>query len=102
MVMSKASKYNRRTDVSPNKKSQSQSQSEYTSQEKPATLKELLGADTIAKLKQRSDDLKQQAADKLSAQRAEEERKRKEEQKRNENDFAYLLEHSKVNPNKYI
>ncbi|MFD0670135.1 YqkE family protein [Cohnella sp. GCM10027633] len=70
--------------------------------DKPATLKDLLGADTIAKLKQQAEAMKQEEAAKQEAKRAEAEAARRAEQKRNENDFAYLLEHSKVKGTKYI
>ncbi|MBO9599859.1 MAG: YqkE family protein [Cohnella sp.] len=70
--------------------------------EKPATLRDLLGADTIAKLKRQAEMLKQEEAAKQEAKRAEAEAARLAEQKRNENDFAYLLEHSKVKGTKYI
>ena len=70
--------------------------------DKPATLRELLGADTIAKLKQHAENLKQEEAAKQEAKRAEAEAARLAEQKRNENDFAYLLEQSKVKGTKYI
>jgi hypothetical protein len=63
--------------------------------DKPATLKDLLGVDTIAKLKAKAEALKAE-----ETQRQEEERKRAEEtrlaeQKRLENDFEYLLKNSK-------
>lgn len=65
-------------------------------------MRDLLGADTIAKLKQQAETLKQEEAAKQEAKRAEAEAARIAEQKRNENDFAYLLEHSKVKGTKYI
>ena len=65
-------------------------------------MRDLLGADTIAKLKQQAELLKQEEAAKQEAKRAEAEATRLAEQKRNENDFAYLLEHSKVKGTKYI
>nr|WP_027084685.1 DUF3886 domain-containing protein [Cohnella panacarvi] len=70
--------------------------------DKPATLRDLLGADTIAKLKQQAELLKQEEAEKQAAKRAEAEAARLAEQKRRENDFAYLLEHSNVKGTKYI
>jgi hypothetical protein len=70
--------------------------------DKPATLRDLLGTDMVAKLKQQAEALKQEEVSKMEAQRAEAEAARLAEQKRNENDFAYLLEHSKVKSTKYI
>jgi len=60
----------------------------------PVTLKELLNADVLNKLKAQADVLKQAETDKLEAARRAEEEKRKQEQKARENDFAYLLENS--------
>ncbi|MFC5530215.1 DUF3886 domain-containing protein [Cohnella yongneupensis] len=88
-----------------NKRKNNQHQQRQTSEngaDKPATLRDLLGADTIAKLKQQAEAMKQAEAAKQEAKRAEAEAARLAEQKRNENDFAYLLEHSKVKSTKYI
>ncbi|MDQ0061344.1 DUF3886 domain-containing protein [Paenibacillus harenae] len=64
-------------------------------------LGDLLNADTLRKLKGQADELKQQeAAKKLQARQAEEERKA-QEQKRKESDFAYLLENSDPNWRKH-
>lgn len=70
--------------------------------DKPATLRDLLNEDTIAKLKQQAETLKQEEAAKQAAKRAEVEAARLAEQKKNENDFAYLLEHMKVKNTKYM
>lgn len=70
--------------------------------DKPATLRDLLGADTIAKLKAQADALKQEESAKQEAKRKEAEAARLAEQKRNENDFGYLLEHTKVKDTKYM
>lgn len=70
--------------------------------DKPATLRELLGADTVAKLKQQAEKLKQEDAAKQEAKRAEAEAARLAEQKRKENDFSYLLDNSKVKGTKYF
>ncbi|MFC5700287.1 YqkE family protein [Cohnella faecalis] len=69
--------------------------------DKPATLKDLLSADTLAKLKAHTDQMKQEQLQQAEQKRKKEEEARKEEQKRNENDFAYLLNHSKVKTTKY-
>lgn len=73
-----------------------------SSSEKPATLRDLLGADTVAKLKQQAEALKQEEAAKQAAKRAEAEAARLAEQKKKESDFAYLLEHMKVKDTKYM
>lgn len=69
--------------------------------DKPATLKDLLSADTLAKLKEHTDRMKQDQLQQAEQKRKKEEEARKEEQKRNENDFAYLLNHTKVKTTKY-
>ncbi|MCA0758506.1 DUF3886 domain-containing protein [Paenibacillus sp. N4] len=65
------------------------------------SLKELLSADTIGKLKAQADGLKQAEAARKEEQRKQEEEKKKQEQKRLENDFSYLLENSDSNWSKY-
>jgi hypothetical protein len=72
------------------------------SSDKPVTLKDLLGAETIAKLKQQADAMKQEEANKAEKKRLEAEAARLAEQKRNENDFEYLLNHSNPKSGKYI
>jgi len=69
--------------------------------DKPATLKDLLGTDTVSKLKQHAEMLKQQEAEQRERQRAEAEEARKAELKRKENDFEYLLNHSRVDGKKF-
>jgi hypothetical protein len=64
------------------------------------TLKDLLNADTLVKLKEQSDRMNQEALQLAEAKRKKEEEERNEEQKRNENDFGYLLEHSKLDMKK--
>ncbi|REK77189.1 YqkE family protein [Paenibacillus paeoniae] len=66
-----------------------------------ATLKELLGADTLQKLKAQADELKSAEADRKEKQRLQEEEAKKQEKKRLENDFSYLLENSDNNWSKY-
>lgn len=65
------------------------------------TLKELLNADVLGKLKAQADELKQQEANRKEEARRQEEEKRKQEQKARENDFAYLLENSDLSFGKY-
>ncbi|RJE90110.1 DUF3886 domain-containing protein [Paenibacillus sp. 1011MAR3C5] len=66
-----------------------------------ATLKDLLGADTLQKLKAQAEDLKQAEAKRKEQQRLQEEEAKKQEKKRLENDFSYLLENSDNNWSKY-
>ncbi|GBG11962.1 hypothetical protein B1748_05750 [Paenibacillus sp. MY03] len=66
-----------------------------------ATLKELLGADVLNKLKAQADQLKQEDADRKERERKEAEETKKREQKLKENDFSYLLNNSDPNWNKY-
>lgn len=66
-----------------------------------ATLKDLLGADTISKLKAQAEEMKQAEAARKEQLRKQEEEAKKQEQKRLENDFAYLLENSDKNSSKY-
>lgn len=69
--------------------------------DKPATLKEMLDAGTVAKLKQRAEQLKQQEAEQQEKRRAEAEAARQAEQKLKEQDFEYLLNNTRVDGNKY-
>jgi hypothetical protein len=71
------------------------------SQDKPATLQDLLSSDVVAKLKQQSEAMKEADTKKKEEARKRAEEERKAEQKRLDNDFAYLLENSK-DGNKYM
>ncbi|GKU79472.1 DUF3886 domain-containing protein [Paenibacillus sp. L3-i20] len=71
------------------------------SQEQGITLKELLGAEVLSKLKAQADELKQAESDLKEEQRQKEEEAKKKEQKLRENDFAYLLENSDSKGSKY-
>lgn len=66
-----------------------------------ATLRDLLGADTISKLIAQADEMKQAEAARKEQLRKQEEEAKKQEQKRLENDFSYLLENSDKNWSKY-
>ncbi|MDF2923443.1 MAG: hypothetical protein K0R57_2357 [Paenibacillaceae bacterium] len=63
--------------------------------DKPATLKDLLNADIVSKLKAQADEMKAAEEARKQAQRKQEEEARRAEQKRLENDFEYLLNNSK-------
>ncbi|MHA2854619.1 YqkE family protein [Paenibacillus lautus] len=69
--------------------------------DKPATLKDMLDPQVLAKLKATTDSLKASEAERLEKERQEREAARKSEQKRRDNDFEYLLEHSEMDWKKY-
>ncbi|OXS59913.1 hypothetical protein B1A99_10290 [Cohnella sp. CIP 111063] len=69
--------------------------------EKPVTLKDMLGADTLAKLKQQAETLKQEEAKLKEAKRQEAEAAKEAERKRREQDFEYLLNESSLDWKKY-
>ncbi|MGZ9584455.1 YqkE family protein [Paenibacillus marinisediminis] len=69
--------------------------------DKPATLKDLLGADVLSKLKAQANELQAAEDQRKEQERLQAEAERKAEQKRRENDFEYLLENSKMDWNKY-
>lgn len=65
------------------------------------SLKDLLGADTIQKLKAQADEMKAAEQKRKEEKRKQEEEAKKQEQKRLENDFAYLLDNSDSNWGKF-
>jgi membrane protein involved in colicin uptake len=69
--------------------------------DKPSTLKDLLNADTVAKLKAQAEQLKADEAARKEEQRRQAEEARKAEQKRLDNDFKHLLENSSLDWRKY-
>jgi hypothetical protein len=71
------------------------------SEEKPATLKDMVGADVLAKLKQQADELRAHEAEVKERQRLEAEERRKQELKRLDNDFEHLLNHSGMDWKKF-
>lgn len=79
----------------------SKSPSAASEQQQGATLKELLGADVLSKLKAQSDQLQQAEADRKERERQEAEEAKKREQKKKESDFSYLLDNSDPNWSKY-
>jgi hypothetical protein len=72
-----------------------------TSADKPATLKELLSAEVLAKLKKQQAELEAAETQRREEKRRQEEEARKAEQKRLENDFEYLLNNSDSDWRKY-
>ncbi|BBI34217.1 YqkE family protein [Cohnella abietis] len=86
-----------------NKKKQQRHQPATSSEQadKPVTLKDLLGAGTIAKLKQQAEDLKQEEAQRKDNERVAAEAARQAEQKLKEKDFEYLLNNSGTVGRKY-
>lgn len=71
------------------------------STDKPATLKDMLDPQVLAKLKATTESLKANESDRLEKERQEREAARKAEQKLRDNDFEYLLEHSEMDWKKY-
>ncbi|WP_322924821.1 YqkE family protein [Paenibacillus campi] len=69
--------------------------------DKPATLKDMLSADVLDKLKAQATELREQEYERQEQQRRQAEEERRTEQKRRDNDFAYLLDHSKQDWQKY-
>ncbi|MCD9021772.1 YqkE family protein [Cohnella silvisoli] len=71
------------------------------SSDKPVTLKDMLGAGTVAKLKQHAEALKQEEAKQQEEKRLKEEAARQAQQKLKENDFEYLLNNSGMDWKKF-
>ncbi|MEF2967503.1 YqkE family protein [Paenibacillus sp. M1] len=69
--------------------------------DKPATLKDLLGEGTIAKLKEQAAQLKQEEEQRREEARVKAEEERKAERKRLDNDFEHLLNTSKLDWHKF-
>lgn len=72
-----------------------------SSADKPATLKDLLGAGTIAKLKAQAEELKKEEEERKTKARIQAEEVRRAEQKRLDNDFEHLLNTSEMNWHKF-
>ncbi|ANF98324.1 YqkE family protein [Paenibacillus bovis] len=70
-------------------------------QDKPATLKDLLSADVLDKLKAQANEMREVEQQRQEQERQKAEEARKAEQKRKDNDFEYLLENSKQDWKKY-
>lgn len=64
------------------------------SADSPATLKELLGADTVAKLKSHAEALKAEEIRQAAQKKQQAEEAKQAERKRLENNFEYLLANS--------
>ncbi|GIO37633.1 hypothetical protein J41TS12_24940 [Paenibacillus antibioticophila] len=69
--------------------------------DKPATLKDLLGETTIAKLKEQAAALQQEEDRRKEEARLKAEQARKAEQKRLDNDFEHLLKNSSMDWKKF-
>lgn len=69
--------------------------------DKPATLKDLLNADIVSKLKAQADEMKADELKRKEEKRKQEEEARKAEQKRLENNFEHLLNNSSMDWKKY-
>lgn len=71
------------------------------STDNPVTLKEMLGSDTVAKLKQHAEALKQEEANLREQKRLNAEAAKLAQQKLNEKDFEYLLNNSSMDWRKH-
>lgn len=71
------------------------------SQDKPATLKDLLQPEILNKLKAQADELRSEEQQRKEEKRRAEEEARKAEQKRLDNDFEHLLNNSSMEWRKY-
>ncbi len=83
------------------KKNKASARPEAPAQDKPATLKDMLSADVLDKLKAQATELREQEHERQEQQRLKVEEERRAEQKRRDNDFGYLLENSKQDWKKY-
>ncbi|WP_438445872.1 YqkE family protein [Gorillibacterium sp. sgz5001074] len=75
--------------------------SQAESADKPATLKDLLNADIVSKLKSQAEEMRAEEARQKADQRKREEEARKAEQKRLESSFEYLLNNSSMDWRKH-
>ncbi len=69
--------------------------------DKPATLKDLLGKDILAKLKEQAEELQQEEEQRKEEARIKADEARKAEQKRLDNNFEHLLNSSKMDWHKF-
>lgn len=79
------------------KKRKLPAQTTQPSQDKPATLKDLLSPEILGKLKAQADELKAEEARIKEENKKRAEEARQAELKKNENDFEYLLKNSRLN-----
>ncbi|WP_373231150.1 YqkE family protein [Cohnella sp.] len=84
-----------------NKRGQNAPQGAMDSTDKPVTLRDMLGAATVAKLKEHAEALKQEEVDQQEKKRLEVEAARIAQQKLNEKDFEYLLNNSSMDWKKH-
>lgn len=71
------------------------------SEDRPATLKDLISPDALAKLKAQAESMKAEEAKKQEEAQRKAAEARKAEQKRLDNDFGHLLENSKLDWKQY-
>lgn len=69
--------------------------------DQPATLKDLLGADVIGKLKEQAASLQKEEDQKQEAIRLQKEQERKQKQKELDNNFEHLLNTTNMDWHKY-
>lgn len=72
-----------------------------TTPDKPATLKDLLDAEVLLKLKSQAEEMKAEEARRKAEERKREEEAKKAEQKKLENNFEYLLNNSSLDWRKH-
>lgn len=70
-------------------------------QDKPATLKDLLNDETLSKLKAQASELKREEEQRKEEERVQAEEVKRAERKKLENDFEYLLNKSEMDWHKY-
>ncbi|GGH39151.1 YqkE family protein [Paenibacillus segetis] len=71
------------------------------SEDKPATLKDLLSADVLSKLKETAADMKREEEQRKEQARLKAEEERKAKQKQLDNNFEHLLSTSDMDWHKY-
>jgi hypothetical protein len=69
--------------------------------DKPATLKDLLNPDTVNRLKEQAEAMREKEAKRREEERKKAEEARKSEQKRLESNFEHLLNNSNLDWKKY-
>ncbi|AZS18458.1 YqkE family protein [Paenibacillus lutimineralis] len=82
-------------------KKKAQQQLAARTQDKPATLKDLLNDETLSKLKAQASELKREEEQRKEEERIQAEEVKRAERKKLENDFEYLLNKSEMDWHKY-
>ncbi|HEY4391199.1 MAG TPA: YqkE family protein [Paenibacillus sp.] len=82
-------------------KKKAQQQPAARTQDKPATLKDLLNDEILSKLKAQASELKREEEQRKEEERIQVEEAKRAERKKLENNFEYLLNKSDMDWNKY-